>query len=553
LKLRKYDKNQGKEVLEDLQVKVLKTLEFSSARGMMSTIAKVKDKIYCFSKGSDKKIEALLDSKKQPFKNSVQVRARKLSEKGLRVMWVAMKILDEKEFIEWNESYEKNIQSFTSETDINNFKFEWFQILESNLTLIGCTAVEDKLQDYVPETIKEIQTAGINFWVLTGDNLPTARNIGIMCNLLVKNMKLYEIYDDINKFKSVITALYPEETIFSEESLEKAKLKIACFENKFKDVYSHIQSKEYNNKKGILFLGLEKMIEVYENNMKSDAASLTGILVESDILKIILPNEKYKDLVYYSHPLTKLFLDLTLNSQAVICCRVSPKQKALVVRMVKNNIKNAITLAIGDGANDVSMIMEASVGVGIYGEEGTQAAMSSDYAIGEFKCLRKLVLFHGRYNYLRIAEMIIYFFYKNFIFTIPQFYYAFETAFSGQTVFDEFFVALYNMSFTSFPLLFKALLEKDICFSSVNSSFVKNFIHDHLPYTFYLGRESITFSFRKFFKSIFYSIFQSIMIYYFTSSIMDLQIMCKEGFLSDLWVNSLTQFSAIISVSFFNV
>jgi P-type E1-E2 ATPase len=78
---------------------------------------------------------------------------------------------------------------------------------------------------------------------------------------------------------------------------------------------------------------------------------------------MVLPNEKFKDVKFYGHPLARQFLTLTLNSQAVICCRVAPKQKALVVRMIKSNVIGAITLSIGDGANDVSMITEADVGI----------------------------------------------------------------------------------------------------------------------------------------------------------------------------------------------
>lgn len=77
---------------------------------------------------------------------------------------------------------------------------------------------------------------------------------------------------------------------------------------------------------------------------------------------MLLPNERFQDVKYYGHPLARMFLTLTLNSQAVVCCRVAPKQKALVVRMVKKNVIGAITLSIGDGANDVSMIAEADVG-----------------------------------------------------------------------------------------------------------------------------------------------------------------------------------------------
>ena len=516
----------------------------------MSTVAKINGKIFCFSKGGDKKIEALLDVHNQPFYESVKKRASKLSEKGLRVMWMAIKLIEEHEFNEWNLNFERDVQKFSSDSDINKFKIERYKILEENLTLIGCTAVEDKLQENVPDTIKDIKSAGINFWVLTGDNLPTAKNIGIMCNLLVKNMIIYEIFDDIPRFMGKLNSLCPSENIFEIDRIEKAKITISCFENLYPSHYTDTQTKEYTYKKAILFIGLEKMIELNNILMKKDAYSLTGILVESDLLKLILPNEQLKDIKYYNHPLTQLFLSLSLNSQSVICCRVSPKQKALVVRMVKSNIKNAITLAIGDGANDVSMIKEASVGVGIYGEEGTQAAMSSDYAIGEFQCLRKLVLSHGRYNYLRISEMIIYFFYKNFIFTIPQFYFAIDSCFSGQSIFDEYFVTLYNLIFTNFPVLIKAILEKDICISSIKSLFVKNLVIDHLPYTFYIGRESMIFGYKMFFRSVLNSLIQSIIIYYFITKALELQIMDIQGNVNDLWSISLIQFTTIIFVRF---
>ena len=84
-----------------------------------------------------------------------------------------------------------------------------------------------------------------------------------------------------------------------------------------------------------------------------------------------------------------------------------------------NKYLKKITLAVGDGANDVNMIQEANIGVGIYGNEGMRAVQASDYAIGQFRSLWKLVLYHGRLSYIRISESILYFFYKNFVFTIP--------------------------------------------------------------------------------------------------------------------------------------
>jgi P-type E1-E2 ATPase len=109
---------------------------------------------------------------------------------------------------------------------------------------------------------------------------------------------------------------------------------------------------------------------------------------------------------------------------------VTPGQKRDIVKTMKDSF-GTITLAVGDGANDVSMILEAHVGVGIYGEEGMQAVQASDFAVGEFQYLQRLLLIHGRWNYIRQSEMIQYFFYKNLVFTVPQFFFTFLCAFSG--------------------------------------------------------------------------------------------------------------------------
>jgi phospholipid-transporting ATPase len=166
-----------------------------------------------------------------------------------------------------------------------------------------------------------------------------------------------------------------------------------------------------------------------------------ALLVEGETLLIILEDPLLKS----------LFLSISKGCEAVVCCRVTPKQKAEVVRLIKTSM-NKITLAIGDGANDVNMIQEAHIGIGIYGNEGMRAVQASDYAIPEFQCLWRLLFVHGRWSYIRISEMILYFFYKNMIFTIPQFYFAFIDAFSARAVFDDFYITFYNLVFTAFPL-----------------------------------------------------------------------------------------------------
>ena len=129
--------------------------------------------------------------------------------------------------------------------------------------------------------------------------------------------------------------------------------------------------------------------------------------------------------------LQQLFIEAARLVPTVIACRVSPLQKATLVRMVKTAPGHPITLAIGDGANDVAMIHEARVGVGISGREGKHAANSSDFSIGQFRFLIPLLLEHGRYNYIRSSKLILYSFFKNLVLVSTLFYYTIYSAFSG--------------------------------------------------------------------------------------------------------------------------
>ncbi|KAM6962548.1 phospholipid-transporting ATPase IF [Aplochiton taeniatus] len=156
----------------------------------------------------------------------------------------------------------------------------------------------------------------------------------------------------------------------------------------------------------------------------------------------------------------KLFMEVCKNCSAVLCCRMAPLQKAKVVRLLKTSPEKPITLAIGDGANDVSMIQEAHVGIGIMGKEGRQAVRNSDYAIARFKFLSKLLLVHGHFYYIRIATLVQYFFYKNVCFITPQFLYQFFCLFSQQTLYDSVYLTLYNICFTSLPILVYSLFEQ---------------------------------------------------------------------------------------------
>lgn len=131
------------------------------------------------------------------------------------------------------------------------------------------------------------------------------------------------------------------------------------------------------------------------------------------------------------------FLELSRRCKAVVACRVSPDQKREMVRLIKTGVPGVRTLAVGDGANDVAMIQEAHIGVGIKGEEGLQAVNSSDFAIAQFRFLSPLLLKHGRYNYVRMSNVVCFIFYKNILMSLAQFWFNFNCGFSGQKYFTE--------------------------------------------------------------------------------------------------------------------
>jgi soluble P-type ATPase len=155
------------------------------------------------------------------------------------------------------------------------------------------------------------------------------------------------------------------------------------------------------------------------------------------------------------------FLQLALMCRSVVCCRVSPLQKAKVVLLVKESTPSR-TLAIGDGANDVSMIQAAAIGVGIQGEEGGQAARAADYSIGQFRFLQQLLFVHGNWNYFRQARLIFYQFYIQIVYNTVQFYYSTVAAWSETFIFQQLLATLFYTLFTGVDVVFPTILDRII-------------------------------------------------------------------------------------------
>jgi phospholipid-transporting ATPase len=153
------------------------------------------------------------------------------------------------------------------------------------------------------------------------------------------------------------------------------------------------------------------------------------------------------------------FVKLGIQVDVVLACRVSPKQKADIVQLVKDRYPDKVTLSIGDGANDVNMITTAHVGVGITGLEGMQAARSADYVIGQFRFLKPLLFKHGREAYRRNAFLVCYNFYKNIVMVLPNFWFGILSIYSATFIYEQAIYLLYNVVFTSVPIVWYALFD----------------------------------------------------------------------------------------------
>uniref|UniRef100_A0A8C3AUS2 Phospholipid-transporting ATPase n=1 Tax=Cyclopterus lumpus TaxID=8103 RepID=A0A8C3AUS2_CYCLU len=288
--------------------------------------------------------------------------------------------------------------------------------VETGMSLIGATAVEDRLQEEAAETMEALQGAGIKVWVLTGDKMETAKSTCYACRLFQRNTELLEL---------------------TVRTLEDG--------GRRREERLHELLLEYHKK------------AVQDAPTWSSANQDYGFIIDGATLSMVLNSSSESNSSRYKN----LFLQICQNCTSVLCCRMAPLQKAQIVKMVKNSKGSPITLSIGDGANDVSMILEAHVG--IKGKEGRQAVRNSDYAIPKLKHLKKLLLAHGHLYYVRIAHLVQYFFYKNLCFILPQFLYQFFCGYSQQPLYDAAYLTMYNICFTSMPILAYSLLEQHIC------------------------------------------------------------------------------------------
>ncbi|CDF35807.1 unnamed protein product [Chondrus crispus] len=385
----------------------------------MSVITRDLDgKLRIYTKGADAIIFARLAEGQSP--DVTEQHLHEFAVEGLRTFCLAYADLDDDGFQDWHRRYRHaNSELIDREEKVAAVVDEF----ERDLTLLGATAIEDKLQDGVLETLKKLEQASIKVWVLTGDKQETAINIGLSCGAIDEGMDV---------------------VIINEDNLEDTAAQ------------------------------LDRALGRW-SAMRTDPAMerKLGLVIDGQTLHYALEEE-----------LQKRFM--------------------IIVELVRRLDKDKVTLAIGDGANDVGMIQAAHVGVGIVSLEGQEAKLASDYSIGQFRFLGRLMLVHGRWSYKRLSKMVLFTIYRNAALTLCEIYWAFFSAFSGQPLLDPWMGGLYNLLLESLPPIVLGIFDQEL-----TAEYALAF-----PEIYSKGQRNTAYNFRVFLSWILSAIWQSAVVFF---------------------------------------
>ncbi|EQB50527.1 hypothetical protein CGLO_10022 [Colletotrichum gloeosporioides Cg-14] len=319
---------------------------------------------------------------------------------GLRTLLFAQKFISNQDYRAWKQSFDAAATSLTDRQEKIEAAAE---TIEQSFNLVGASAIEDKLQEGVPETIDKLRRANIKIWMLTGDKRETAINIAHSTRICQPVSDLYTL-------------------------------------------------------------------DVTKGDLSGQMIALSEDLHSGTVHSVVVIDGQTLAAVEKSPELTAQFYSVVPLVDSVICCRASPAQKALMVKTVRSQLRKkkggrmgyGLTLAIGDGANDLAMISASHVGVGISGKEGLQAARVADYAIAQFRFLQRLLLVHGRWNYVRTAKFILCTFWKEMFFYLPTALYQRYNGYTGTSLYEMASLTVFNTLFTSLCVICMGIWEQDL-------------------------------------------------------------------------------------------
>ncbi|KAH7328733.1 phospholipid-translocating P-type ATPase [Stachybotrys elegans] len=321
------------------------------------------------------------------------------ANEGLRTLMFAQRFISEHDYVSWKKIYQNATTSIVNRQKLIE---EAGELIEQSFDLVGASAIEDKLQEGVPETIEKLRRANVKVWMLTGDKRETAINIAHSARLCRPGSDLF-------------------------------------------------------------------ILDVEKGDMGSQLTALAEDLQAGSVHSVVVIDGQTLGVVEKSPELSGQFYSVMLEVDSVICCRASPAQKALLVRTTRARLRKyrgrkrrGLTLAIGDGANDLAMISASHVGVGISGKEGLQAARVADYSIAQFRFLQRLLLVHGRWNYVRTAKFILCTFWKEMFFYLSTATYQRYNGYTGTSLYEATSLTVFNTLFTSLCTICMGIWEQDL-------------------------------------------------------------------------------------------
>lgn len=303
---------------------------------------------------------------------------------------------------------------------------------------------------------------------LSSDTLPPVFNRAASAQEMLDKRRSQGRLSEVDKRASRLSQLTAQEVAESQDTpaIEDDMLSLQSFvadnaksnfDKKKRSLLERMFAVDRDVRKGRLVKHLKKEKRIEALSPRLSTVTATGeapiaLVIEGAALKHLQGDHELEELVF----------NVASQCESVIACRVTPRQKAQLVKLVREYVQpEPITLAIGDGANDVGMIHAAHVGIGISGKEGQQAVNASDFSIGQFRFLEDLILFHGRWNFLRTSMVVVYTFYKNAVIALILVLYNLETLYSGTSIFDQWIMAAFSLV-CFFPIITIGFFDRNL-------------------------------------------------------------------------------------------
>jgi magnesium-transporting ATPase (P-type) len=387
-----------------------------------------------------------------------------LACEGLRTLVVGQKVLTKTEGEKWLTEFKDAAASMTNRAGKMGAAAD---SIERGMMLLGITAIEDRLQDEVPECIASFIEAGIVVWMLTGDKEETAIQIAHSCNLVAPQTQKFFLSkkSSAEEFKTGLIETYNSMCIAPYATSSGVSAAASGGSDAGSDsgaVFEVIADADAEPVKEEA-KGAKKSEEGSHDffDFEQEGTAFTRVDGAVD-MALVIDGPSFRFFDDQSYEQRQMLLAIGQASRSVVACRLTPIQKQMMVGLVKNDaVPATITLAIGDGANDVSMIKEANVGIGIIGKEGCQAANNADFAIGQFKFLKRLLLVHGRANYMRASRVFLYSIHKNFTLTMTLVWFSYFTALTGTSLYESNVYTAFNLML-GLPIVVFGVFNKDV-------------------------------------------------------------------------------------------